>query len=54
MTPKFNQVFFGILVRLVCHVESLEDFGDITHIENIVRFGWCRQELLLNSVEEMD
>jgi len=45
VTPKFDQMFFGILVGFLSHVKTLEDFTNITHVEDVVRLGWRRQEL---------
>lgn len=54
MTPKLNHVFFGVLVCLLGHVESLENFRDITHVEHVVRVSWSGQELILHGLEELD
>jgi hypothetical protein len=54
VTPKFDEVFFGVLVCLLGHVEALEDFADISHVENIVRLGRSRKELLRHGVEELN
>ena len=54
VTPKFDDVFFGVLVSLLGHVEALEDLTDISHVEDVVRLGRSRQELLRDAVEELD
>jgi hypothetical protein len=52
VTPQLNDVLLGVLVLLLSHVQALEDFRDVTHVEHVVRVGWSWQELLLNVVEE--
>lgn len=39
VAPKFDDVFFGVLICLLSHVEALEDLTDISHVEDIVRLG---------------
>jgi hypothetical protein len=54
VTPKFNQMFFCVLVRLLSLVAALEDFADIAHVEHIMRLSRGGQELLRNTVKQLD
>jgi hypothetical protein len=52
--PELNKVFFAFKLVSVGPVKSLEDFGDISHVEYVVTLGWCWQEVFLNQIEKVN
>jgi hypothetical protein len=54
MNPELDNVLLTFIESIVSQVYSLEYFGHISHIEDIVRFGWSWQELFLNQEEKTD
>ena len=54
MSPEFDDVVFALVEVFVSLVKALENFGDISHVEDVVTLcrGW--QELGLNNVEQVD
>jgi len=54
MCPEFEDVLFSLIEILIGLINSLEYFGNISHIEDIVTFGGGWQEILLNCIEEID
>lgn len=54
MSPELHDLLFALIEILVSLVETLEDLGDISHVEDVVTLGWGRQEVLLDDVEKVD
>jgi len=54
VTPKFDDLFLAFIEFLACLVNTLEDLGDITHVENVVSLCWGRQEVLSNLVVKLN
>lgn len=54
MHPQPIHCDFGVAVELIEDIYSLNDLTDVTHIEDIVRFGWSRQEILRNCLVKVD
>jgi hypothetical protein len=47
-------VLLGVLVLFLSHIETLEDLGNVAHVEYVVRVRWRGQELFLHVLEELD
>jgi hypothetical protein len=54
MSPELHDLLLALIEILVGLVETLEDLGDISHVEDVVTLGWGRQEVLLDDVEKVD
>jgi hypothetical protein len=54
VTPQFDEVFLGVLVCLLSHIQALEYLGDIAHVENVMGVSGGRQELFRHSVKQLD
>ena len=52
--PKFDHLFFAFVVIFFGFIHSLENLTDVSHIENIVRFGRSWQEVIRNLVVNVD
>lgn len=48
MSPQFNNLLFAFIKTLVCKVEALEDFRNVSHVKNVVTFSGSRQEFFLD------
>lgn len=46
MEPEPDSLFCGLQFFLVRHANSEDDPSKISQIEQVMRFGWCREELL--------
>lgn len=51
VTPQLDDLLFGLVEVFICEVQPLEHFGNVTHVEHIVRFGRRGQESLTNLME---
>jgi hypothetical protein len=54
VTPQFNHLFFGVVEVFVSFEKSLEDLGDVSHVELIMHKTWSREELLLYHVKNVN
>jgi len=54
MSPQLDDVFFTLIEVLVSLVQTLENLGHISHVENVVTLCWSWQELVLDDVEQVD
>lgn len=50
MNPKSENCQLWIAVKLVENVNTLNHLADISHVENVVRLGWCWQKCIRNWV----
>lgn len=54
MNPQPEYSKFRVTIELIKNVDSLDDFADISHIEDIMWFGWSWQEIISNRVIKTD
>ena len=54
MAPQLDNLLLLFVEVLVCHVQSLEHLGDITHVEDVVTLCGSWEELVLRLIEEVN
>jgi len=50
MNPQSKDSQFTITIKFIKYVNSLNDFADISHVEDIMRFCRSWQEILSNCI----
>jgi len=51
VNPEFYDILLAFIEPVVSQVNSLENLGHISHIENVMRLSRSRQKLFLNQEE---
>lgn len=54
VTPELDDLLLLLIQVLVSQIQSLEDLGDVSHIELVMWLGWGGEELILHNVEQVD
>ena len=54
MTPKFDNLFFALVIILVSEEKTLEDLRDVAHVVNVMSLFRCGQEILHALIEDVD
>ena len=54
MTPEFDNLFFAFKVIFLSLVHTLEDFADVSHVEDVVGLCGCGQEVFNHLIEDVD
>jgi hypothetical protein len=54
VTPELDYLLLLLVEELVSQIQSLEDLGDVSHVELVMGLGWGGEELILHNVEQVD
>lgn len=54
MAPEFDELLFAFIVIFLGLVHTLEDFADVSHVEDVVGLCGRRQENVHHLVEDDD
>lgn len=52
MNPQSENSQFGVTVEFIEDVDTLYDFADISHVEDVMRFSRSRQEVVSYRIVE--
>jgi hypothetical protein len=52
MTPKLDDMLFSFIVCRTGLIETLEHFGCISHVEDVMTLGWGWEELFSHLIEK--
>jgi len=54
VAPEFDDLLFAFIVVFLSLIHALEDFANVSHVKDVVRFGWRGQEVFDHLVVDVD
>ena len=53
MDPESEKIFWCYHFLFVSCTDALEDFGNVSQVERVVRFAWCWSQVRCHAVEDV-